>query len=492
MSIGVLAGKSRSIHAWRELAAFLYLPADVIWLSGWYYLLTGVTNSQPMTGIYLIFMMVSLMAYLILRLLFAWQAPIVLRLGLGALGLVLALWLGENLLVYRTLLLDFHKILTDIWVSFSGSRSLSAEFWSLAGIIFIWVRTVLYTRYPVTQDTIMGRFQFGLFMMLILILIYDRLVLTVLFTGLCIYLMLGLSSLGLARIADINLHRGGRRLRFTLDWFLILSGISTGLVLIAIVVSVLTTTWLSLAIVAVTNGILVVVRYIVENVVVPLVQIILALLYKLLELFYHPEEQVQVQKLNLDYLDLLKDDLSLELEDPIVEVLKVTQPYLLGILLALAAVVILVMLLRLPLKEWLGDAEHANEKTEGNIWKQLRKSINRRIQNVLDRVSKRVNIRRAIGYFRAARIRWIYHQFELYTSGKGYPRPLAATPMEYQSIAARLYTGGIDDLASLTTAYQSIRYGELPETALEVTQVSDAWNRLKHMKKVRPARRQKP
>jgi hypothetical protein len=150
------------------------------------------------------------------------------------------------------------------------------------------------------------------------------------------------------------------------------------------------------------------------------------------------------------------------------------------------------MLLRMPRRENLGDADGAGEKTGGNVLKQLQKAIGRSLQNALDRFSKQVNVRRVTGMFRAARIRWIYQQFELLAARKGYPRQAAVTPLEFQSIVTQYFIGGAGDITRLTSAYQSVRYGELPETAAEVAQVVQAWDRLKKLHIVRQPRIKQP
>jgi hypothetical protein len=494
MTAGSITRRSRQVHAWRELAALLFLPADVIWLTGWFCLLTNGQSIMPVGGIFLTFVLVNGMAYLVLRLLFAWQAPVALRLALGALGLLSCTWLGESLLVYQGIIFDFYRILEDIWVSFRGARGLSLEFWALASIIFLWVRGITYTRAPVTQDLILSRSQLGLFMSLILVLIYKELDLSILMSGLCIFLIFTLSSLGLARIADINLHRGGRRLLFSWDWFLVLSGASTGLVLIASLFTLLTGSWISLLVIALTNGILMVLRFIIERLIVPLAKAVLAVILYLLQLFYEPEKWAQIEKPKIELFNYFEEAKPVQLADPTAEGLKAAQPYMLGILLSLVAVIILVMLLRLPRGEQLGDADGVGEKTGGNALKQLRKAISRGLKNTMDRFAKRVNLRRVTGMFRAARIRWIYQQFELLAARKGYPRQAAVTPREFQSCVTQYFSGGEEDIDLLTAAYQSVRYGELPETAGEVTRVVKAWEHLKNIKVVRqahPKQRQK-
>ncbi len=210
----------------------------------------------------------------------------------------------------------------------------------------------------------------------------------------------------------------------------------------------------------------------------PLANVLLAILYFLLKLVYKPDQQAKIEPPALELTDPFKDFEPFKLADPTAEGLKAAQPYLLGILFGLTAVIILVMLLRLPRRENLGDADGTGEKTGGNALKQLQKAISRSLQKALERFSKQVNIRRVTGMFRAARIRWIYQQFEQLAARKGYPRQAAVTPLEFQSIVAQYFDGGADDIALLTSAYQSVRYGELPETAAEVTQVVQAWDRL--------------
>jgi preprotein translocase subunit SecG len=265
-------------------------------------------------------------------------------------------------------------------------------------------------------------------------------------------------------------------------------------VLIASLFTLLTGSWISLLVIALTNGILMVLRFIIERLIVPLAKAVLAVILYFLQLFYEPEKWAQIEKPKIELFNYFEEAKPVQLADPTAEGLKAAQPYMLGILLSVVAVIILVMLLRLPRGEQLGDADGVGEKTGGNALKQLRKAISRGLKNTMDRFAKRVNLRRVTGMFRAARIRWIYQQFELLAARKGYPRQAAVTPREFQSCVTQYFNGGEVDIDLLTAAYQSVRYGELPETAGEVTRVVKAWEHLKNIKVVRqahPKQRQK-
>ena len=63
MTVSILSGRLKPVHAWRELAAFLFLPADVIWMTGWYCLLTDGQATLPIGEIYLTLVLVNVLAY---------------------------------------------------------------------------------------------------------------------------------------------------------------------------------------------------------------------------------------------------------------------------------------------------------------------------------------------------------------------------------------------------------------------------------------------
>ncbi len=483
MTVANPVARFRSIYAWRELASWLFIPADVIWLAAWYCLMTGTVNGSEMVRNLGIFVLSSFLACLILRGLNAWKLSGAVRFILGVAGVLLGIWLGENLLIYQKLLFDARMMATHLWTGFSGLRSLSHDFWALIGMMFVWLRAILYIRKPVTQDTVLGRSQFGLVMLLIILLLPDRPGVAAILIGLSLFLVLSLSSLSLARIADINFYRGGKRMPFNLEWLVTLFGFALCLVAFAGSLAFLTSRWLGLMVLALTNGILDLLRFILEKLFLPLVMGLLDLVQKLLDLFYKPGGEIKVPEMNLEPPKMLPGLDPLEIEKASADVLRTAQPYILAILLGLVLVVVILVIIRKPWKEQLKEVDETlQEQIDGGFWKWLRKSFGLRIQNTLGSVVARNRFRRAAGLLRAARIRWIYHQFELHSTRKGIARPVAVTPLEYRTMVGALFPGGEDDLSLLTQAYLSVRYGELPESTREVTEVEEAWERLKTIK----------
>ena len=288
----------------------------------------------------------------------------------------------------------------------------------------------------------------------------------VILAGLSFFLVLSLSSLSLVRIADINFFRGGKRLPFKFDWLAALVGISTILVSFAGAFAFLASSWLTLAVLSLTEAILIAIRFVIEEIILPVTALFAPFIQKIVALLIKPEDVRKMPDLKLDPLEMATDLEKMQIEQTSAEALRAAQPYIISILLGIVLVGVILVLIKEPWKEQLKDIDDSSRETlEGDIWKRLRKSLGLQVQAALESLAGKARLRRAAGQFRAARIRWIYHQLEIHSARKGVPRPAAVTPLEYRSMLVDVFPGGEDDLSVLTGAYLSVRYGELPETA---------------------------
>jgi hypothetical protein len=313
------------------------------------------------------------------------------RLAMGAAGMMIGLWLGENLLAYQQLVFDPQKVLLDIWAGLSGLRSLSIEFWALVGMGIIWMRCIFFTRKPVTQDTVIGRSQFDLVMMLILLLFPGRPGLVVVLVGLALFLVLSLSSLSLARIADINFFRGGKRLPFKFDLLVALIGISIFLVSFAGAFAFLASSWLTLAVLSLTDAFFISVRFIIEKLIMPLTALIAPFIQKIINLLIKPEDALKMPDLILDPPKMATDIDKIQIEKISAEALRTAQPYIISILLGLVLVGVILVLIKEPWKEPLKDIDDSSRETvEDDIWERLRKSLGLQVRSALGSVAGKV------------------------------------------------------------------------------------------------------
>jgi hypothetical protein len=79
----------------------------------------------------------------------------------------------------------------------------------------------------------------------------------------------------------------------------------------------------------------------------------------------------------------------------------------------------------------------------------------------------------------AARIRRTYAQLMHLCRQLGIPRHPAVTPLEFLSVMLAAFPGCEQELEQITTAYQQVRYGEIPETGQAVQDVLSAWERVR-------------
>ena len=79
----------------------------------------------------------------------------------------------------------------------------------------------------------------------------------------------------------------------------------------------------------------------------------------------------------------------------------------------------------------------------------------------------------------AERIRYIYAQLLELSADLGHSRPTSITPLEFLPELEDQFPGLGVDLRVITTAYNDIRYGELPETKRQLEAVEEAWRRVR-------------
>ncbi len=78
----------------------------------------------------------------------------------------------------------------------------------------------------------------------------------------------------------------------------------------------------------------------------------------------------------------------------------------------------------------------------------------------------------------AATVRQLYHAMCLEAAGQGHPRDPSQTPFEYLPALFEVWPEGLEDVRLITDAYVRVRYGEAPETAEELEEIRQAWQRL--------------
>jgi len=80
----------------------------------------------------------------------------------------------------------------------------------------------------------------------------------------------------------------------------------------------------------------------------------------------------------------------------------------------------------------------------------------------------------------ATSIRHIYRQLLRWAASAGYPRHTSQTPHEYYRTLSSLLPAAKEDLALVTQSYAGMRYGAVLPTQEELSELNHAWHRVKH------------
>jgi hypothetical protein len=82
------------------------------------------------------------------------------------------------------------------------------------------------------------------------------------------------------------------------------------------------------------------------------------------------------------------------------------------------------------------------------------------------------------GWHTAVSIRRIYRQMMALADAGGYPKLDVETPYEYLATLDKAWPQNRPESRIITNAYVKVRYGEIPETANELAEIKQAWDRL--------------
>jgi hypothetical protein len=82
----------------------------------------------------------------------------------------------------------------------------------------------------------------------------------------------------------------------------------------------------------------------------------------------------------------------------------------------------------------------------------------------------------------AASIRRIYQDMCSLAGSSGFPRLESETPYEYLATLKDAWPENTADTILITEAYNRVRYGEIPETEIELDEIKAAWKQLEHIR----------
>jgi hypothetical protein len=471
---------SPRLRPWRELAILGLLVMDLCWLAPWFRTLTPATYASPPLRVFLVFGLVLFSVNWSARLFNLANLRLDLRRLLLVVLVALFAWMSIHFLLGSQVQTVNQNWLQPPFVeSDRGSGFIPDEFLvGLFVLILAW-RGLGHAQEYIEPATVRRSFLIGLLMFLGYI--FFNTIVTGETPGLFLYLffLAGLLAMSTARISVVSSLRGGVRIPFDRSWFL---GVVFGTAMLGFMASLIA--W------AFSDRLQIL--QLVGNLLIGLIGLLMvAAISPIIYL-----AQVIFQGSRLDpaiFQNFAKavDDLRTtfaglggnfyELMDRlgVFEWGPVLKPFLLWSLLIVMALLVVGGMARWVLPEAETGGEERAALSGADLWRLFREGIQNRLRHLVDSLAGLAAARPGPAQLAAARIRRIYAQLMQLSGRLGKPRPLAITPLEFLPALKELFPGLEDELAAITKAYLRVRYGELPESQVELDQIESAWERVR-------------
>jgi len=152
------------------------------------------------------------------------------------------------------------------------------------------------------------------------------------------------------------------------------------------------------------------------------------------------------------------------------------------IFVSVAVVLIVILVYWMAIKLWQdrtksGEEEKTNLKIE-NIFIWLKDLLRQRLGEARKTLSQITDLNRRQRIRAAARVRQVYADLMDLCESLGQPRDDAETPLEFLPQLHQLFPALQPEASVITNAYNSVRYGQLPEIRQEVDEIEAAWKKL--------------
>ncbi len=473
------------IRYWRELSILALMVMELAWIVPWYRSLTPATYAISMWRVFFVLFGILIAAHLATRVTNFLDLKLNVRRGVSIILIVVSVFIALGLLLPESGSQSFGGIINQPFNAFSDVRGLIPDEFlvTLVVLLVYWRGIALATKY-IDPMSVRGNFYLGLGMYTAFIFVNT--IVTGETPGAMLYLFFvaGLIALGSARIYSITQLRGGASNPFDLRWFF---GIFvTTLVIVGLAGFF---AWLFSDRTSIMGAISTVAMGIFGVLMLVLISPAIFIIERLANAV--PNSSGAIENMINILEDLgntfrgIADNMLNSLNIPgLQNWMQLLKPVLLWGFVIGVLVAILFTISRWIFEERKTIQDERESIVEsGDLIGLLSRAIRRRLDEFGQSLRGRTNLRSGQKWLAAAKIRRIYTQLMDLSSRLGETRPPAYTPLEFLPNLERLLPEGAADVRTITEAYLRIRYGELPETNQEISQVELSWERVKALGK---------
>jgi hypothetical protein len=469
------------LKLWRELAILAQIVMELCWIVPWYRSLTIGTNLAEPWRVFIVFGVVLILISILARILnylslIASIQRFVLFFVIGILTL-----LSLRYLLYFSRQITLGELIQLPVQAFADLLVIVPdEFVIILFMIFLSFRAISIASQKVSPGDMLHRFQFGIAMMIIFVFVNT--LVTGEIPGDFLYLLIfaGLLSISSARMYVVGRLRGGRDITFDRKWFWGITGSALTVVGISYLASLVTGA-------PAFGWVLRIFSFLISILIGLLLLIFVPIFILLFRLVQWIMQETQLQNTFpelLESLDSVINNLStfasqiLNFLDPYLPDLALSKPIILWLIVA---IVLIAGLLWVGLR-WLianydqlvdDDLESVLEKR--GLWKNIKLSMLRQLRSLGERLDQAISGLRKNRRYNAIKIRRIYQQLLELADDLGAHRLEATTPQEFLPVLQAVFPDHIIYVHRITEAYNQVRYGEVPEIQVDISQLEEDW-----------------
>ena len=482
------------IRFWRELAALALLEMEMSWTVPWFRSLSIATFENPTARVFATLYGMGFAAFITMKLLAGLDLHFKYRRRVLLVLLGISVLVGLQILLYhKEMLSPAALIMQPLYAIANFAALIPNEFVVILAVLYAWRRGAVLAQEHLGPRAVESEFRLGFFVFILYTFVNSfvtgETIPTQMLQG---YLFFGLLAMSASRISTLVELRGGVNLEgrgrilgilLAISFAVILASLSGGLMskddaaLAALVLGLAAVSSLVVSI-----PVLLIWLYIMFWVVLQFQDILAGMLDSMVG-------TVQAFLAMIDRLREMLGVLGAQLAEmfwflgPILRWFGALAPALrILTLLIVIAIAVAMVLMALYIREkrrrnQLGESYEGLDPAD--LLALLRAALRKRMQlaaekaNALSLAARR---RRQA----AAKIRRIYASLIELASKRGHPRAEAATPLEHLPVLSKAFPQLGKELKLITTAYNQVRYGELPESRADVDQVSTAWEKIKN------------
>jgi len=408
------------------------------------------------------------------------------RQGIMIVFIIIGILVGIKTMLYAHEPMSLSELFTRPLRSFADLKSIiPVEFIVIITVLIGFWRGLSIAQEHLGPSSVMDHFWIGIVMYVIFIFVNT--IVTGETPGDFFYLFLfsSLVAMCAARMTVVGMLRGGKENKFNRFWFL-------GIILAALLVVGLSSllggvigdklAWIGFLILGI-FGSLLVFMWILINPIVSFLITFLGNLFQNSKGIAGLEESLQnINKLIRGFgqriIDMVGNSGIGNLVARIAPTIKTI------ILIAIVLLVIFGVVAWMAIRLWrdrerrrLGEDQKIDLKG-GNIIQMLIEFLRQGWNGALNSLVQMTDFNRRQRIRAAARIRQVYAELMELCMNLGHPRADAETPLEFEFELNLLFPELHPEVSIITEAYNSVRYGQLPETQQEVEDVESAWKKV--------------